>query len=219
MTMNNLELRNFLNEMHHSDMVRGMFMVLDNVLRGVTVSESNNFSRNDTTQEITLNVSSKVASFSGGMFHLAKYDGNDTVYFIVGNIINDIDTSTGYVIENLIDFLLEDYNMMEDYLCEDEDEDEPVTDGVVVFRWNEIVACLNDKQLLRSYLIKISQAICKHQSFLLEYGDMYGFLGLGEGVLDNDDYTDNNFELLFGAFVKFVDSNIIPKLNITPSAQ
>lgn len=217
MTTNNLELRNFLNEMHHSDMVRGMFMVLDNVLRGFTLSESNNFSRNDTTQEITLNVSSKVASFSGGMFHLAKYDGNDTVYFIVGNIINDIDTTTGYVIEDLIDFLLDDYDMMQDHPWDDEDE--PVTDGVVIFGWNEILDCLNDNELLKSYLVKISEAICKHESFLLQYGDMYGFLGLGEGVLDNDDYTDNNFELLFGAFVKFVDSNIIPKLNINPSAQ
>lgn len=37
------ELRNFLNEMHDSDMVRGLFMVFDNVLKGCTISESNFF--------------------------------------------------------------------------------------------------------------------------------------------------------------------------------
>lgn len=211
-SVNELGLKNFLNEMHHSDMVRGMFMVFDNVLRGFTMSESNYFSRNDTTKEIVMNVSLKVASISGGMFHLAKYNGNDETYFIVGNIINEIDTRTGYVLENLIDFVLEDNYLIEENFGEDFD-DEVITEGIAIFNWNKIVACLKDEKLLQCSLVKISATICKHQSFLLEYGNANNFLCLGEGVLENDEYTDKNLELLFGEFIRFIDTNIAPKLN------
>ena len=90
---------------------------------------------------------------------------------------------------------------------------EVISEGVAIFNWTKIVACLKNEKLLQSSLIKISETLCKHQSFLLEYGNVNGFLGLGEGVLENDHYTDKNLELLFGEFIRFVDKNIAPKLN------
>ena len=206
------ELRNFLNEMHDSDMVRGLFMVFDNVLKGCTISESNFFSRDDETQEIKMNVGLKVASISSGMFHIAKYNGNDEIYFIVGNILGETDTSTGYTLENLIDFVLEDnYYVEMDF--DDDFDDEVINDGVSIFNWNKIVDCLKSEKLLQDSLKKISNTICSHQSFLLEYGDANGYVGLGADVLESGDYTDKNLELLFGEFVRFIDKNIVPKLN------
>lgn len=206
------ELRNFLNEMHHSDMVRGLFMVFDNVLKGCTISESNFFSRDDETQEIKMNVRLKIASISGGMFHIAKYKGNDEIYFIVGNILDETDTSKGYALEDLIDFVLEDNYYIERDFGDDFD-DEVINDGVSIFNWNKIVDCLKSEKLLQDSLKKISNTICSHQSFLLEYGDSNGYVGLGVDVLESDDYTDKNLELLFGEFVRFIDKNIAPKLN------
>ena len=212
MSVNQAELRSFLEEMHHSDMVRGTFMVFDNVLRGFTMSEINHFSRNTATKDIITNVKLKTASISGGMVHLAKYNGADETYLIVGNIINQINTSTGYVLGDLIDFVLDENYFIEKDFGEDFDG-EVISEGVAIFNWTKIVACLKNEKLLQSSLIKISETLCKHQSFLLEYGNVNGFLGLGEGVLENDHYTDKNLELLFGEFIRFVDKNIAPKLN------
>lgn len=81
--------------MHHSDVVRGIFMVFDAFLNGFAISEKYSFTRDEETKKLNAEVVEKIASFSNGIFHLVKGKGEDELWFIVGHIHEGL-TELGY---------------------------------------------------------------------------------------------------------------------------
>lgn len=220
MTTTQAELNAFLEDMHHSDVVRGMFMVFDALLQGFTLSENYNYLLDKKTKEESLSVVSKVASLSNGIFHLAKYQDSDDIWFIVGHI-HEGQMTSGYNLEEITDLVVDEYY----HPCGefgDEDADNEYLGGgmyedptIFVTKWqNHITPSLEDIAKLKPVLIKICNTLQHHEEFLLEFGDNYGFTGLAAHKLENDDYTDENLETLFKVFIERINQDVIPKLDV-----
>lgn len=217
MDVNELELRGLLNEMLYNDIVIGMFMVFDNVMNGFTISENNEFLTDNETGELRANINSRIISMSGGIFHLFRHkNDNNKTFLIVGNLLNIFDTDTHLDVKEAIQIVLDfHYSYYEDdkqYYKTDDDENSSI--GIAVFDWEDVNKSLKNKKHLKSILTKISRMICRHEDFLVNFGNDNGFVGLGSNVLENDDYTDGNLELLFAEFIKFINRNILPRIEI-----
>lgn len=213
------EVLEFIEDMYHADVIHGLFMVFDGLLNGFTIAENHKYLRDENFKETGISVSSKVAMFSQGMFHLVKFQGNDEIWFIVGEIHTNL-LEYGYDLEMLTEIAIDTYDYsesVEEFIEADGDELSNFlgcSASILVANWNEfIIPCLDKPEILRGVLIKICRTLQLHSEFLLAYGDENGFNGLAADLLENDEYSDKNLELLFKAFIKRVNQDIIPKLD------
>lgn len=221
---NKNELIGFIEELHHADMVRGLFMVFDNLLNGFSVSNIRRYVHDHHYLEdgevkgkaLLIKTVSKIASLSEGMFHLVKHEDSDDVWFIVGQIHTGI-TSFGYNLNDIVDVALSEFYNVDGEFGEREFgesfEEDFEYSGIFVTNWNRhITPSLEDPQRLQRVLIKISQTLQEHSDFLLEMADSYDFTGLAANDLPNDDYTDKNLEIVFKAFINRINLDILPLL-------
>lgn len=200
-----------LKQLYHSEKVLGMFLVFDAVLQGFSISGNYEYTQDEETNELGTYLASKVVTLSAGMFHLIKFKDREEVWFVTGFL--DQYPNSGYTQHTIATLTIDEY-YDPDRLSFADDEDDVFVESILVTEWHQHIApCLNDPKKLNKVLQKISITLQQHEDFLLEYADSCDFNGLAaEQQIEGEMLTDQNFEILFKAFIERINKDVLPKL-------